>query len=440
MHRLTRRQFLATNLASLVVSPRLMATVAEPDIVVVGAGAAGLAATRTLVNKGLHVVLVEAAHRIGGRAYTDNKIFGLPYDQGAHWLHHGKRNPFYMYAKANGFDVYPAPEVYRLFSNSGKPVSERESEVFWDTYEAMIQAISKAGKSSKDIAASEAISHLGGRWIHTARLFEGPWTMAKNVERFSTLDWWNGEDGKDYFCKSGFGTVVEHFSRGLVVNLNTAVTRIDWGNQRVIVQTSNGVLKPKTVIVTVSTGVLAAGAIEFVPALTLEKRESFDAISMGAYDRIALHFSPGELTNGIDEYLLFEVDSDERGFVTLMNVSGSGLCYCDIGGDWALELQRHSDAFKIDYALTQLKSMLGSAIQRHFVKGATTAWGLNPLIRGAYASAAPGKHAMRTVLRQPVGERVFFAGEACHKSLWGTVGGAYLSGIATAESVLEVIR
>lgn len=439
MSKVSRRQFIAGGIASLLVGPGFATGSAEPDVVVVGAGAAGLAATRTLMKRGATVVLVEASNRIGGRAYTDTQTFGIPYDHGAHWLHHGSRNPYHKYGKANGFNIYPAPEIYRLFARSGKAVGRRELDEFWESYDQVIDAISKAGKAKIDIAASDVTDHLTGRWIHTAKLFEGPWTMAKNFEDFSTLDWWNGEDGNDYFCQRGYGALVAHYGRDIKVFLHTPVTQINWGGKRVVVQTNNGVLKPRAVILTVSTGVLASGAIDFIPVLPLEKRESFESISMGSYERIALQFSRDIVGMGADGYLLFEIGSNGNGFVTLTNVAGGGLMYCDIGGNWARELQQESERFKVDYALQQLKLMFGNTVTKEFVKGSTTAWGANPLTQGSYASAAPGKFAMRKVLRQSVGDRVFFAGEACHKTLWATVGGAHLSGVTTARAVHKLL-
>ncbi len=439
MNNLSRRRFIAASLAALAVRPGVAAVPARPDVVVVGAGAAGLAATRTLLESGVTVVLVEASTRIGGRAYTDHETFGIPYDRGAYWLHHGSQNPFVKYGKTNGFDIYPAPENYRLYSHSGQAVGPHELDEFWNSHNQIIKAISKAGKANLDVAASEVIHHITGRWVHTAKLFEGPWSMAKDFEDFSTVDWWNSEDGVDNFCKDGYGTLVTHYGRGVNALLQTPVTRINWGGNGIKLQTTKGELKPKAVIITVSTGVLASGSIEFSPALPLEKRESFESISMGTYERVALHFSRDVVGMGADGYLLFEVGSDQKGFATLTNASDSGLMYCDIGGNWARELQRESEVARINYALDRFKLMFGNAVARDFLHGATSAWAVDPLTRGSYASANPGQYAMRKILRQPVADRVFFAGEACHQSMWGTVHGAHLSGVATARSLLKIL-
>ena len=84
-----RRQFLKASIAglALLTLPRISFAQSNPDVIVIGAGSAGLSATAELMKKGKSVVCIEAMNRIGGRCYTDNSIFGVPYDMGAHWLH-----------------------------------------------------------------------------------------------------------------------------------------------------------------------------------------------------------------------------------------------------------------------------------------------------------------------------------------------------------------
>ncbi len=439
MNKFTRRKFMGTGLALLLPQSAFGVTSSDYDVVVVGAGAAGLAAARSLIKKGKNVILVEASQRIGGRAHTDLSIFGVPYDIGAHWLHNGSLNPYNKYAKSEGFDIYPVPENYRLFSGSNEEVDSVQLDMLWKDVDKLSAAIGKASKSGRDEPPSTITGHVDGRWSNTAKFVLGPWSVGKDFDNFSTTDWWNSEGGTDYFCSSGYGTLVAHYGKGIDVSLNTPVHQIDWSGQGVVVETARGNLKSKAVIITVSTGVLASDQIKFMPELPLEKRESFNEISMGNYDHIALHFSQDVFGVGSDGYLLFEIGEDGKGFGTLANSAGSGLAYCDIGGSWALELQTEDEATKVNYALGHLKKLLGSDIEKHYIKGSATAWGLNPLTLGSYASARPGSYKMRKVLRQPVGERVFFAGEACHSSIWATVGGAHLSGAKTARAVLRLL-
>jgi len=110
---INRRKFLASSVATLgyLTFPRY-AFSSNPNVIVIGAGAAGLSATSELIKNGYSVVCIEANNRIGGRAYTDNEIFGLPYDVGAHWIQNSQNNPFVQYGKTvkdQGFDVYKPP-------------------------------------------------------------------------------------------------------------------------------------------------------------------------------------------------------------------------------------------------------------------------------------------------------------------------------------------
>ena len=113
---ITRRHFLVGTVSfAVVAAPARAWAVSYPDVVVVGAGAAGLAATRVLTDLGYRVVLIEARSRVGGRAFTETTTFGVPYDHGCRWLHVAHLNPWVPYAKAHGFHVYAAPDAGALY-------------------------------------------------------------------------------------------------------------------------------------------------------------------------------------------------------------------------------------------------------------------------------------------------------------------------------------
>ena len=110
-----RREFLkaSINVVALSALPQISLAQSNPDVVVIGAGSAGLAATAELLKNNKSVICIEAMNRIGGRCHTDNSIFGVPYDTGAHWLHnlHSQWNDNYynqiaQYGKDNGFKIY----------------------------------------------------------------------------------------------------------------------------------------------------------------------------------------------------------------------------------------------------------------------------------------------------------------------------------------------
>jgi monoamine oxidase len=92
-----------------------------------------------------------------------------------------------------------------------------------------------------------------------------------------------------------------------------------------------------------------------------------------------------------------------------------------------------------DFAVEWLTATFGSNAKGLVKKSAATRWGENPLIGGAFSVAAPGHADARRVLMTPLRDRVWFAGEACHEALWGTVNGAWESGTRAAEAALRVV-
>ena len=98
-----RRRFLINSVSGLILVnfPQISFASSNPDIVVIGAGAAGLAATNYLTQQGKTVICIEADNHIGGRVYTDNSTFGVPYDLGAHWIESSEKNPYKIYGEKN---------------------------------------------------------------------------------------------------------------------------------------------------------------------------------------------------------------------------------------------------------------------------------------------------------------------------------------------------
>lgn len=435
---LNRRRFLA-GLAAAAVLPRCVwATLpTNPHVVIVGAGAAGLSVARTLIDSGFSVAALEARDRIGGRAYTESQTFGVPYDHGCHWLHNAHVNPWIDYAKRHGFSVYPAPHGVTAFIGE-RQASEAENEARRKAYADVRRAISEAGRRGQDVNAASVVAK-DSPWYPLAAASIGSWDMGKDLDDFSCLDWWNSEGGDDWHCKQGFGTLVSHYGRGIPVRLSTPVRKIRWGPRGVAVESASGTLTAQAVIVTVSTGMLAAGKIAFDPPLDHTKQEAFHRISMGYYNHIALYFADDVFDLGDDAYLAYKTNTTRAtGFLT--NISGSRLAFGYVGGRFARELENAGVRAAIDFGLAELRKIFGSNIDKKFIKGNYTRWGEDPWTLGSYASADPGYTHMRRHLRRPVAERIFFAGEACHPSMWATCGGAYLSGIDTAQEVIRALR
>ena len=440
MKRIGRRRFLKTSLSglALVTLPRISFAQSDPDVVVIGAGAAGLAATAELMKKGKSVVCIEAMNRIGGRCYTDNSIFGVPYDMGAHWLDGADDSPFVKYAKKN--------EKFKIWPNSydADRVYDGMSETSGDLWEIYKNIDRIKDNTKKDVAILSQLSKkLKARdWFDTAHLVSGPYGMARDFNNWSCYDdyHWKGPKGSG-FCKQGYGALVADYRKDVPVKLKTVAKEIKWDKKGVKVVTNDGTISAKACIVTVSTGVLNARKIKFTPDLPDYKYDAFAGITMGTYNHITFLFDKRYLFKiGIkypDTYVYTKIQSNgaasPKGGCGLFNITGSGLCYWDTGGKFSEELEAEGSKAQIDFFLNVMKKTFGSKVSKNVIKTHATRWGKNPFTLGSYAGAIPGKAHLRKSLRKSVG-KIFFAGEACADA-HATVYGANWSGIRVGKKV-----
>ena len=147
-----RRRFIISGISGLALTflPRFSFASSNPDVVVIGAGAAGLAATNYLMQKGKTVICIEADNHIGGRVYTDNLIFGVPYDLGAHWIESSKKNPYRIYGEKNKneLNVYPEGKEKYVFYDGDKRLVWPADKEMWKVFDAAEAAIVKAKKGN----------------------------------------------------------------------------------------------------------------------------------------------------------------------------------------------------------------------------------------------------------------------------------------------------
>ncbi|MDG1009107.1 MAG: NAD(P)-binding protein, partial [Amylibacter sp.] len=138
---MTRRTFTKSALtAAALVGTGAAAKAADVDVVVIGAGAAGLAATDALIRDGYTVQCIEAANRIGGRVFSDTSTFGVPMDYGAHWLHNRSLNPFVNIGRKLGLKLYKAPSNMRVMVK-GRDATNADEIAFFNEVERINHAI-----------------------------------------------------------------------------------------------------------------------------------------------------------------------------------------------------------------------------------------------------------------------------------------------------------
>ncbi|QFU15761.1 flavin monoamine oxidase family protein [Microvirga thermotolerans] len=429
---ITRRGLLAGAVSLPLIR---QARAADRDVLVVGAGAAGLSAAKVLRQAGLATEVLEARGRIGGRVYTDRSL-GPYFDAGAHYIHWAERNPWRRIAQELNVPLNEeASDGFKAFRN-GVPVPETERRRRRAAYRDLENLLEATG--SVDASFADAVH---GRTPEVADAAGGIALFALGEEpaRVSVQDYDQLWSGDDFIPLGGYGTLVERYGADVPVRLETPVTHLDWSGGRVEARTPKGTLTARAAILTVPVGVLQAEGIRFVPGLPTETAAALSGLHMGALTKIALHldrarFGSVEATdftdiNGRGEAMSFEFWPD-----------GQDIALAYFGGDYARGLCEAGEPAAIDHAVERLSAMVGSRARAAVRGGRLAGWWSDPLARGSYSIANPGHVAARLALRIPIGERIWLAGEASAEGGAMTAGGATLEGERAAREVIRRLQ
>jgi monoamine oxidase len=412
----------------------------QPDAIVVGAGLSGLTAARQLAAAGRSVLVLEATARIGGRALTNSTTFGIPVDEGAAWLHGVPTNPLVPIIDEMGFrrvrTVLDAP-----FFIGDRPATPNEVEQFNETSQRVEQAMGAAAQQGRDAAASSFLPP-DAPFHELVAANIGPLESGAEIEDTSSMDSSLFESGDDDFVAEGIGTVVARFGKDVPVRLSSPVTRIAYQGQDVRVDTPKASFSTRRVLVTVSTGVLAAGRIAFDPPLPARKLAAIAGLPMGLLNKVIFEFRSDVFPPSAipSSWVLHDGPGrDDVAFV--VKPFGAPAAIGFFGGKRAWELERLGDRAAIDDAKRRLKQMYGDRIEGEIRRVRVTHWGKNPWTLGSYSSARPGRSGMHEVLAEPVADRVFFAGEACGPPRFsGSLAAAYVAGLEASRKLLASLE
>ncbi len=433
MPRLSRRSFLAAA-ASLAARPAVAApppSAPALDVIIVGAGAAGIAAARKFAAAGRRYALVEASDHVGGRCVTDTTTFGVPFDRGAHWIYTPDLNPLTKLPPRSGLNVYQAPTSQK-FRIGRRFAREGEMEDFLSAEVKAMRAINDAARKA-DPPCEQVMPADLGDWRATVEFMLGPYTCGKDLVQVSCLDLSKAaERTAAMFCRQGLGALVAAMAQGLQVQLSNPVRSIDY-RRGVTVETAKGTLNARAVIVTVSTNVIAAGKIQFLPDLPHRNIDAFSRLSLGSYDHIVMELNGNPLGLESDD-LVFEKSADTRTAAMLANVSGTPLCMIDVAGGFGRDLAAKGPAAMVGFASDWLANLYGSDVKKSIGRTAVTRWASDPWTMGAMSSSVSGGQISRQILAAPIADALWFAGEAAHETLWG---GAWDSGERVADAVLS---
>ena len=440
---MTRRDLLSASAAAMTVAPLLGGRAwgaplpRDADIVVVGAGAAGIAAARRIQAANRKVIVVEAMAQIGGRCLTDTTTFDVPFDRGARWVHNPETNPMIKLARNAGFDISAAPlgQKIRIGQRNARA---GETEEFLAALVRTNRAIDDASRGKADVSCASALPKDIGDWAGTAEFVLGANGTGKDLKDVSVLDKVRAQDRNAAIgCRQGLGVLIARLGEQIPLALSTPVSQIVWSGRNVAVETPAGRIAARAAIVTVSSNVLAAGNIKFTPEFPKRQLDAAAKLSLGSYDRIALQLPGNPLGLARDEVVIEQSKSTSTALLSA-NIAGSPLCVIDVAGSFGRDLSAQGEKAMVGFAVEWLGKLFGNDLAAAVKKSSATRWNASPSILGAMSVAPPGAQPSRKILTEPIGN-IFLAGEATHETLWGTVDGAWESGERAAEAALRKI-
>jgi monoamine oxidase len=406
----------------------------EVDVVIIGAGAAGVAAASRLATSALRVLVLEARDRIGGRAWTINS-YGFPLDLGCGWLHSADENEWSTIAKKLGFEIDPTPPPWtRPACQIGFPTADQEDfRSAWDRFHVRLD---QAAERGTDRPAAEFLEP-GCRWNG---LFNALSSYINGVEldQLSVLDHSRYRDtGVNWRVVRGYGTLIEANASGLAVELSSPATLVDHSGNRLQIETPRGQVVASVAIITAPPSIIASELLRFHPPLW-EKLDAAHALPLGLADKVFLCLNKAaDFPRGTR--LFGAIDRAATGSYHLRPF-GRPIIEGYFGGQFARELEREGDKSFARFAIDQIAALLGNDMRNRLHPLVESAWGRDPFALGSYSFAKVGQPDARAVLAAAVDNRLFFAGEACSYYDFSTAHGAYRTGVEAAEQVLGALR
>lgn len=435
MTTLNRRALVGGLAASTLASSVHAGTVTDTDVIIIGAGYAGISAARQLKALGIRAVILEARDRVGGRAFTDTQSLGRKFDKGPYWLHHKATNPMVPIAKAAGIGLTESAYTNMAVFDDGAISQAMTLEKFIQAGEAAERKMLSPFARLKDRPLGSIVpgTDLGQKYIRNVFAVE----MGDNPDLVSLQGYYNLEAGEDLIPATGMGGLIISLSDGLDIRLNCPVSHVAWKEAHgVTAQGPFGRLTARKIIVTVSTGVLAKGAMRFDPALPLATQEAISNLPMGAFEKVGMMLN--QPMPDLPEYALVNKYVEQGKYHGLLVTPDKQLVTAMLPSPLSRELYAEGLPALHAFALELFKNVVGNKINVAMI--ANSDWHRDPFAMGSYAFQTVGHAAARKGYSQPIEDRLFLTGEAADDPLALTVGGAWRHAQKTAMRVSKALR
>lgn len=264
------------------------------DVVVVGAGVAGLAAAQRLKAAGHTVRVVEARGRIGGRVLTD-RSWNRPVELGAAWLHGLGNNPIKDLLHDVGCDLYLTKwgtAVFRRSDGSRVPAGavDDASERMWRIIGEARRPDFTPGTPLAEALAARSFPRNAIEQFTLGWEIEHEYADDADALDLAWFDQGRWVRGGEALVVGGYDRLPKHLARGLRILTGLPVRSLDWRSRRIRVGTDGGTLEADAVVLALPLSVVRAGVVDFLPGLPAKASNAIGLMGSGCMEKVVLRF------------------------------------------------------------------------------------------------------------------------------------------------------